>query len=68
MGKPVRHRRRIVILGAGFADTGREEAAAAEAYLLAPDGPHFTLHSPSAESLRGKQKFEEEKLQQWFGI
>lgn len=52
--------------GACYVDTGREEAAPAEADLLATDKPKVVLSPPSAKGLEGKKEFERERLEKWF--
>jgi sulfide:quinone oxidoreductase len=53
--------------GVCFVDAGGDLAAAAEANLLAPGGPQFTLAPPSKEGLTRKKQFEAERLKRWFG-
>ncbi len=52
--------------GACFVDTGGGQAAPAEAELLHPDGPRFTLSPPSRGGLLAKKRFEMEHLRKWF--
>ncbi|MBS4027385.1 MAG: NAD(P)/FAD-dependent oxidoreductase [Ignavibacteriales bacterium] len=53
--------------GTCFIDAGNEQAASAEAYLLSPEGPKFTLHPPSSDGIEGKKLFERTRFQNWFG-
>ena len=53
--------------GACFIDVGNDQAVAAEADLLAHGGPRFELSTPSGNGLEGKRRFEQERLQAWFG-
>ncbi len=52
--------------GACFVDVGGGQAAPAEAELLHPDGPRFTLNPPSKAGLLAKKRFEAERLRKWF--
>lgn len=53
--------------GACYVDVGQGQAAAAEANLLAPEGPRVVLTPPSKEALEAKAQFERERLNKWFG-
>jgi sulfide:quinone oxidoreductase len=53
--------------GACYVDVGQGMAAAAEANLLAPEGPRVVLAPPSKEALEAKAQFERERLNRWFG-
>ena len=54
-------------IGVCYVDTGRGQAAAAEAYLLAEGGPRFIFREPSREGLEAKAQFEHAHLMRWFG-
>ncbi len=50
-----------------FVEVGGEMAAKAEGEFFADPSPRATLEPPSRKGLQEKRRFEEERLQRWFG-